>query len=468
MKERKNKEWNMAPLPEAENIDIPSVLKQYQDGEIDLICILGPTASGKTRYAVAVAREIDKLLACDGNAARARAEIISGDSRQVYRGMDIGTGKDLDEYGDVPYHLIDIAPAGSKYNIYTDGLKIYTTIDSRMQSYAEDAVLRHLGKSLQPRFIKEKKGTSNPYTTNRAELSAEQRDRLIDRAIRQSERHRVLKLAGLSEAEIRENFNQPREMRVFSYDGDIDTIMSPLDSMLYSKSFLRTGMMSMDPVTGYVKAYIGGPNFKYFQYDMVSQGRRQIGSTIKPFLYTYAMEEGYTPCDEFLNSQPVLKDELGRPWIPRNSGHTHIGEMVTLRWALTNSNNWISARLMDNLSPAQLVRNMHNFGITNYLDPVKSICLGSCDVSVKEMVTAYSAFANKGMRVDPVFVTRITDNQGNVISEFVPQHTECISEEGYYKILSILLNVVDSGTGNRVRRAPYKLTAQMGGKTGRS
>ena len=357
-------------------------------------------------------------------------------------------------------------PDGSKYNIYTDGLKIYTTIDSRMQSYAEAAVQQHLGKSLQPRFIREKKGTSNPYTTNRAELSIEQRDNLIDRAIRQSERHRVLKIAGLSEEEIRENFNQPREMRVFSYDGGIDTTMSPLDSLLYAKSFLRTGMMSMDPVTGYVKAYIGGPNFRYFQYDMVSQGRRQIGSTIKPFLYTYAMEEGYTPCDEFLNSQPVLKDELGRPWMPRNSGYARVGEMVTLRWALTNSNNWISARLMDNLSPAQLVRNMHNFGITNYLDPVKSICLGSCDVSVKEMVTAYSAFANKGMRADPVFVTRITDNQGNVISEFVPQHTECISEEGYYKILSILLNVVDSGTGNRVRRAPYKLTAQMGGKTG--
>ena len=255
-------------------------------------------------------------------------------------------------------------------------------------------------------------------------------------------------------------------MRVFSYDGGTDTTMSPMDSLLYAKSFLRTGMMSMDQTTGYVKAFIGGPNFKYFQYDMVSQGRRQIGSTIKPFLYTYAMEEGYTPCDEFLNSQPVLKDELGRPWMPRNSGHSRIGEMVTLRWALTNSNNWISARLMDNLSPAQLVRNMHNFGITNYLDPVKSICLGSCDVSVKEMVTAYSAFANKGMRVDPVFVTRITDNQGNIISEFVPQHTECISEEGYYKILSILLNVVDSGTGNRVRRSPYNLTAQMGGKTG--
>ena len=357
-------------------------------------------------------------------------------------------------------------PDGSKYNIYTDGLKIYTTIDSRMQQYAENAVQKHLGKSLQPRFIKEKKGTSNPYTTNRNELPESERDNLIKRAVRQSERYRVLKIAGYSDAEIFDNFNQKREMRVFSYDGDIDTVMSPLDSLLYSKTFLRTGMMSMDPVTGYVKAYVGGPSFKYFQYDMVSHGRRQIGSTIKPFLYSYAMEEGYTPCDEFLNEQPILKDDLGRTWMPRNSGRARIGEMVTLRWALTNSNNWISARLMDNLSPAQLVRNMHNFGITNHIDAVKSLCLGPCDVSVKEMVTAYSAFANRGMRADPVMVMRITDNQGNVISEFISQHTECISEEGYYKILSILLNVVDSGTGNRLRRAPYKLTAEMGGKTG--
>ena len=297
-------------------------------------------------------------------------------------------------------------------------------------------------------------------------MPLEQRDALIKKAVRQSERYRVLKLCGYSDEEIFKNFGEKREMHVFTYSGGLDTVMTPMDSLLYAKSYLRTGMMSMDPITGKVKAYVGGPNFRYFQYDMVSSGRRQIGSTIKPFLYTYAMEEGFTPCDEMLNSQPVLYDEAGREWKPRNSGHSRVGEMVTLRWALTNSNNWISARLMDNLSPAQLVRNMHNFGITNKLDAVKSLCLGPCDVSVKEMVTAYSAFANKGMRVDPVFVTRITDNQGNVISEFAPQHTECISEEAYYKILSILLNVVDSGTGSRLRRAPYALTAQMGGKTG--
>lgn len=358
-------------------------------------------------------------------------------------------------------------PDGSKYNIYTDGLKIYATIDARMQRYAEEAVREHLGSYLQPQFFKEKRGVKGaPYTRNREELSEEQLQGLIKKAIRQSERYRVMKLSGLSDAEIMDAFDKPIDMHVFSYDGGIDTTMTPRDSILYHKHFLRTGFMSMDPITGYVKAYVGGPNFRFFQYDMVSRGRRQIGSTIKPFLYTYAMEEGYTPCDEFLNSQPTILDENGNPWSPRNAGSARVGEMVDLRWALTNSNNWISARLMERLSPATLVRTMHNFGITGHLDPVISLCLGPCDVSVKEMVGAYTAYANKGMRVDPIFVSRITDNEGNVISEFTPQHTEVISEEAYYKILSILLNVVDSGTGNRLRRAPYNIVAQMGGKTG--
>ena len=224
--------------------------------------------------------------------------------------------------------------------------------------------------------------------------------------------------------------------------------------------------MAMDPVNGHVKAYVGGPNFEYFQYDMVSTGRRQIGSTVKPFLYTYAMEEGFTPCDEFLNEQPVLYDENGREWIPRNSGSARVGEMVDLRWALTNSNNWISARLISQLSPASLVRTMHNFGITSKLDPVMSLCLGPADISVKEMVTAYTAFANNGMRVDPLFVTAIADSNGNIITEFTPRHTEVISETAYWRILSMLLNVVDGGTGNRIRRPPYNITAQTGGKTG--
>lgn len=357
-------------------------------------------------------------------------------------------------------------PDGTKYDIYNDGLKIYSTIDSRMQTYAEQAVSEHM-RSLQVQFFREKKNSpSAPYSSNPAELNAETRRKLIETAIKQSERHRVGKVAGLSEAEIRQQFDHPTEMTVFSYDGPVDTTMTPLDSILYTKSFLRTGFMSMDPRTGFVKAYVGGPDFRFFQYDMASTGRRQIGSTIKPFLYTYAMESDFTPCDQFLNEQPTLSDENGKPWSPRNSGSARIGEMVDLRWALTNSNNWISARLMAQLSPAELVKRMHSYGITNSLPAVISLCLGPCEVSVKEMVTAYSAFANKGMKADPMFVTAIADANGNIISDFSPKQTEVITEKGYYRILSILLNVVDGGTGNRLRRAPFNITAQMGGKTG--
>ena len=358
-------------------------------------------------------------------------------------------------------------PDGSKYDIYEDGLKIYTTIDSRMQRYAEEAVNDHMSKTLQPAFFKEKRNTNfAPYSTNRQEVSLKQIQQLINFAIKNSDRYRTMKRAGHTEAEIQKAFDTRTEMKVFSYSGEIDTIMTPRDSILYTKHFLRTGFMAMNPVTGHVKAYVGGPDFTHFQYDMVSTGRRQIGSTGKPFLYTYAMEEGYTPCDEFLNEQPILTDESGREWAPRNTGSSRIGEMVTLRWALTNSNNWISARLMNELSPASLVRTMHNFGITSHLDPVLSLCLGTPDISLKEMVGAYSAFANNGMRVDPMFVTAIADSNGNIISEFTPRHTEVISEVAYWKILSMLLNVVDGGTGSRLRRPPYNLTAQTGGKTG--
>ena len=356
-------------------------------------------------------------------------------------------------------------PDGSKYDIRTDGLKIYTTIDSHMQAYAEEAVREHL-ISLNKSFVREKGGYKNPYTNNAEELGGTSKDALIKRAIRQSERYRVLKQQGLSEEEIMANFNKPTDMRVFTYDGGTDTTMTPRDSLLYTKSFLRTGVMSMDPVTGYVKAYVGGLDFKFFQYDMAGRGRRQIGSTCKPFLYSLAMEEGMTPCDMFSNTQPVYDAGNGKTWAPRNSGGGRVGEMVDLRWALTNSNNWISARLIDELRPERLVRKMKNFGITNKLEPTLALCLGPCDVSVREMVAAYTAFANHGMRVDPVYVSRITDNSGNVIAEFTPRHTEVLSEEGYYKILSILLNVVDYGTGARLRRAPFNLTAEMGGKTG--
>lgn len=357
-------------------------------------------------------------------------------------------------------------PDGTKYNIYTDGLRIYTSIDSRMQKYAEEAVIDHLKNTLQPQFDREK-GSRGPYTTNSAELGQLTPRKLIDRAIRQSERYRVLKNAGMSDAEIMEEFDKPVDMTVFSYDGgQVQKTMSPRDSVVYQKMFLRAGFMSMDPLTGQVKAYVGGPNFHFFQYDMAGVGRRQIGSTVKPFLYTYAFEEGFTPCDMFLNAQPSITLPTGEVWAPRNTGHARIGEMVDLYWALTNSNNWISARLMSELSPSTLARTMHTFGITNHLDPVVSLCLGPCDVSVREMVTAYTAFSNKGLRVDPIYVTKITDNNGNVISEFTPQYTEVMSQEAYFKMVNILQNVINSGTGSRLRRAPYNITAVMGGKTG--
>ena len=358
-------------------------------------------------------------------------------------------------------------PDGSKYDIYTDGLKIHTSIDSRMQKYAEEAVAEHMGGYLQPAFDREKKGTKGaPYSTNRTEISEIRVNHLIRNAMKLTDRYRMMKKAGASMDEIKKAFSTPREMKIFSYAGPVDTVMTPMDSLLHQKKFLRTGFMAMDPVNGQVKAYVGGPNFSYFQYDMVSQGRRQIGSTMKPFLYTYAMEEGFTPCSMFSNTQPVFTDELGRTWAPRNSGSARVGEDVDLRWALTNSNNWISARLISQLSPEELVRTIQNFGVTSKLDPVMSLCLGPADISVKEMVSAYTAFANKGMRVDPIFVTSITDSNGNIISEFTPRHTEVISETAYWRILSMLLGVVDSGTGNRIRRAPYNLTAQTGGKTG--
>ncbi len=351
---------------------------------------------------------------------------------------------------------------GSNYNIYTDGLKIYTTIDSRMQRYAEEAVEEHVCNYLQPRFFKEKKGRS--YGPFSRDVTQEEREAILNRAMKQSDRYRSMKKAGYSDTDIRKAFNTPVEMEVFSYRGMVDTMMSPMDSIRYQKSFLRTGFMSMDPRTGHVKAYVGGPNFAHFQYNMVSVGRRQIGSTVKPFLYTLAMEEGFTPCDTLLNEQPTLIVN-GEPWTPRNTGKNRIGEMVTLRWGLSQSNNWISARLMDKLKPQALADMMHSFGIRNHIDPVPSLCLGPVEVSVEEMVTAYSAFACEGVRVDPLYVMRIEDNQGNVIAEFTPRKTEVFSTQAYYRILPMLRDVIDFGTGARIRFR-YNITAQMGGKTG--
>lgn len=353
---------------------------------------------------------------------------------------------------------------GSNYNLYTDGLKIYTTINSRMQQYAEEAVHEHVAEYLQPRFFKEKKGRKTaPYTN---QLSTEEVDAILKRSIRQSERHRIMKAAGYSEAEIMKAFNTPREMTVFTYEGDKDTIMTPLDSIKYYKHFLRTGFMSMDPITGYVKAYVGGPNYDNFKYDMAMVGRRQVGSTIKPYLYSLAMENGFSPCDETRNVEGTYFDENGIAWTPRNSSKKHYGEIVTLKWGLANSNNWISAYLMSKLNPYEFVRLIHSFGVLNQeIQPTISLCLGPCEISVGEMVSAYTAFVNKGIRTAPLFVTRIEDNDGNVLATFSPQVNEVISESSAYKMLVMLRAVINEGTGGRIRRL-YNITADMGGKTG--
>ena len=352
---------------------------------------------------------------------------------------------------------------GTNYNIYTDGLKIYTTINSRMQQYAEDAVKEHLGDYLQPIFFKEKEGSKNaPYARSLPEKRVEE---LLTKAMKQTERYRLMKEAGASEQQIRKAFDTPEEMTVFSWKGDKDTIMTPMDSIRYYKSFLRTGFMSMDPANGHVKAYVGGPNYVYFQYDMAMVGRRQVGSTIKPYLYTLAMENGFSPCDQARHVEQTLIDENGTPWTPRNANDKRYGEMVTLKWGLANSDNWISAYLMGKLNPYDLVRLIHSFGVRNKaIDPVVSLCLGPCEISVGEMVSAYTAFANNGIRVAPLFVTRIEDSDGNVISTFAPQMEEVISASSTYKMLVMLRAVINEGTGGRVRR--YGITADMGGKTG--
>ncbi|MDL2277178.1 transglycosylase domain-containing protein [Parabacteroides sp. OttesenSCG-928-G07] len=355
-------------------------------------------------------------------------------------------------------------PDGSHYDIYTDGLKIYTTIDSRMQEYAEESVREHFSQDLQPSFDREKKGRS--YAPFSSDLRPGEVDTILIRAMQQTDRYRGLRSAGMSEQDIRKEFNTPVDMRVFTWNGARDTIMTPLDSIRYQKSFLRTGFMAMDPLTGQVKAYVGGIDYNYFQYDMITSGRRQVGSTMKPFVYSLAMIEGMTPCDEIMHVQPRLMDENGILWEPRNSTSERTGEKVTIQWALQRSSNWITAQIMSQLSPYTLVRLLRSFGLKNQqMDPVISICLGTPDVSVGEMVSAYTAFANKGIRVEPIYVTRIEDSFGNTVEAFSPQMNEVLTEDASYKMLHMLKSVVDGGSGSRLRFR-YNLKAEIGGKTG--
>ena len=352
---------------------------------------------------------------------------------------------------------------GSPYNVYTDGLKVYTTIDSRMQRYAEEAVYGHVARYLQPEFDKEKQGQPNaPFSDA---LKPEEVRTILRNSMRQSERYRNMKAAGYTEGEIMKAFRTPTDMTIFSYHGDLDTTMTPMDSIRYYKHFLRAGFMSMDPKTGYVKAYVGGLDYSHFMYDMVTGGRRQVGSTIKPFLYSLAMGNGFTPCDKAPNVQRTYM-VAGQPWTPRNGSHARYGQMVTLEWGLQQSNNWISAYLMSKLNPSQFVKTLHDFGINSPdIHPSMSLCLGPCDVSVAEMVSAYTTFANHGIRTAPIFVTKIEDQDGNIIARFQPRMNEVISADAANKMLVMLQAVVDGGTAGRLRYK-FHLDGEIGGKTG--
>lgn len=353
-------------------------------------------------------------------------------------------------------------PDGRPYNIYRDGLRIYTTIDSRMQQHAEAAVKEFMGKELQPMFYRHWKNQKNAPFYN---ITADEIDHILETSMKRTDRYRTLKNAGMCMDSIKAEFNRPVEMTVFSWDGPIDTVMSPMDSIRYYKWFLQASLVSIESHTGHVKAYVGGLDYRFFKYDHVTQARRQVGSTFKPFLYTLAMQEGeYTPCTRIPNIQYSIQLEDGTFWEPHNSGK-HIGEEVTLKWALAQSNNWISAYLMNRFGPEAVIGMARRMGVESPIEAVPSICLGVCDLKLIEMVGAMNTFANQGVYIKPMFITRIEDKNGNVIERFMPEESEAMSELTAYKMVELMKGVVQSGTGIRLRYS-YGFNNPIAGKTG--
>ena len=357
-------------------------------------------------------------------------------------------------------------PNGTSYDIFRDGLKIYTTINSRMQKYAEEAMTEHLSREIQPAFYRRARHFRNPPYSD--DIKKEEVEDLIMASLKQSHRYNIMLARGASEDSIMLAFNTRVKMRVFSWKGDRDTIMTPLDSIRYYKYFIRSSFLVEDPHNGYVKAYVGGPDFRYFKYDAVTQQKKQVGSTIKPFLYTVAMQNGYSPCYEVMDipqSFDIPGDSM--PWKPRSTGPERFhGRMVTLAWGLAESENFISAWLMKQFKPTAVTELMHKMGVRSFIDPVPSIFLGTSDIKLEEMVGAYGTFANKGVYTRPMYVTRIEDKNGNTISKFTPKIEEVLSENQAYLMINLLQGVVRNGTGNNIRREPYNLMNQIGGKTG--
>jgi penicillin-binding protein 1A len=372
---------------------------------------------------------------------------------------------------------------GSSYNLYLDGLSIYTTIDSRLQTYAEQAVAAHMS-TLQKEFFRQNSGEFNP-TAPFLEIKEDEIERIMEQAKRRSERWRKMKARGLDEVSILASFEVPTEMKVFGWNGDIDTVMTPTDSIRYYKHFLRAGMMSMEPQSGHVKAWVGGINYRHFQFDHVMQGKRQIGSTFKPFVYATAIDQlKLSPCDSLPDGYYCVEPaKFGAhdAWCPKNSGDRYIGKR-TLKNALANSVNTISARLIDKVGPRPVANLARNLGVRSNIPSVPAIALGSADLSVYEMVGAYSSFANKGIYVKPVLVTRIEDKNGTVIYQATPETKDVLSEESAYVTLKLLEGVTEAGSGIRLRHVgadktnpifrdivtgyPYAFKNPIAGKTG--
>ena len=355
---------------------------------------------------------------------------------------------------------------GSNFNLYQDGLRVYTTIDSRMQSYAEESVQEHLALDLQPSFYRHWKGyTYAPFVFD-GKNEQEEIEKLMRTAMKRSERYRVMKNNGISLDSIESSFNVPIPMTLFSWNGDIDTVMTPLDSIRYYKSILQSGLMSVEPQSGKVKAYVGGLDYRYFKYDHVTQARRQVGSTFKPFVYTLAMQEGnMSPCSKMANVQPIIPLPDGTFWRPRNSNKDFEGKEVTLKWALANSINWISAQLIDKYNPSAVVKMARKMGVTSPIPAVHAIALGTPDISLYEMVGGMSTYVNKGVHLEPYFITHIEDKNGNILETFTPNANEAMSEETAYLMISLMKGVVESGTGVRLKYK-YGFQNPIAGKTG--
>lgn len=356
---------------------------------------------------------------------------------------------------------------GTPYNIYRDGLKIYTTINSTMQTYAEQAVQKQMETSIQPLMDEQYKKTKVLFS----ETNKDEREKIIRRAIRYSDRYREMKNAGVGEKEIEASFDKACSMKVFTYKGDRDTLMTPRDSILHHKRILRASFMALDPRTGYVRAYVGGPSFRYFKYDMAKQGKRQVGSAIKPFIYTFAIDHlGMSPCTMVPNLPVTIETANGTPWSPKEAGKVEYdGVLHPLSWGLARSRNNYSAWIMKQAKqPAAVADFIHNMGIRSYIDPVPSLCLGPAESNVYEMASAFSTFANEGVHTDAIFVTRIEDRQGNLIASFIPQSQDAISEQTAYTMLTMLQGVVSGGTAGSLKWRFGLDGVELGGKTGTS